>query len=149
MTDFTSKHGTVARQPAELYMSFTDMRNFVSFLPEDKKKDITADFDSLSAQVQGFNVGVNVEERVPYSRILLKDNGAPFPFRLVLHFDPCAETGKTDFHIELSAELNLMMKMLLGSKIKDAMDKLVDGLVDASNGKMPEGFNPLDFGMHV
>ena len=36
-------------------------------------------------------------------------------------------------------------KMLLGSKIKDGLNKIVDGLVDASNGKMPEGFDPSQF----
>ena len=37
-----------------------------------------------------------------------------------------------------------MMKMLLGSKLKDAMDKLVDTLAAASEGRMPEGFDPKD-----
>jgi hypothetical protein len=32
-----------------------------------------------------------------------------------------------------------MMKMMLSGKIQEALDKVVDGLVDASNGKMPEG----------
>ena len=149
MSEYKSKHGTVARQPAELYMSFTDLRNFLQMLPEDKRAGITADSDSLSAEVQGFRIGVNVAERVPYSRILFTDNGGPFPFRATLHFDPSEEVGKTDFHIELSAELNLMMQMFLGSKLQEAMDKLVDGLVDASNGRMPEGFDPSQFGFHV
>ena len=92
---------------------------------------------------------VNVEERVPYSRILFKDRGGPFPFRVTLHFDPSEDPYKTDFHVELSAELNLMMQMLLGSRLQEAMDKLVDGLVDASNGRMPEGFDPSKFGFHV
>ena len=35
-----------------------------------------------------------------------------------------------------------MMKMMLSGKVKEALDKVVDGLVDASNGKMPEGFDP-------
>jgi hypothetical protein len=42
-----------------------------------------------------------------------------------------------------------MMKMMLGGKIKDAMDKIVDGLVDASNGIMPEGFDPNSWPKHV
>lgn len=149
MTEYKSKHGIVSRQPAELYMSFTDLRNFLQMLPEDKRQGVTADSDSLSAEVQGFNIGVNVEERVPYSRILFKDRGGPFPFRVTLHFDPSEDPYKTDFHVELSAELNLMMQMLLGSRLQEAMDKLVDGLVDASNGRMPEGFDPSKFGFHV
>ena len=35
-----------------------------------------------------------------------------------------------------------MMKTLLGGKIKDALDKIVDSLVAMSEGRMPEGFDP-------
>ena len=34
MTQIESKHGTVSRQPYELYMSMTDLSNFVRMLPE-------------------------------------------------------------------------------------------------------------------
>lgn len=146
MTEIESKHGTVSRQPYELYMACVDLRNFQAMLPEDKKEMITADFDTLTATVQGFNIGVKVHERVPYSRIELVDYGAPFAFHIVLSFDPLpSEPYKTDFHIKVEADLNLMMKMMLSGKIKDGLDKLVDGLVDASNGKMPEGFDPSQF----
>ena len=146
MTEIESKHGTVSRQPYELYMSFVDMRNFLMMLPEDKRQAVQADYDTLTATVQGFNIGVKVHERVPYSRIELVDYGAPFAFHIELHFDASpSEPYKTDFWIKLEADLNLMMKMMLGSKIKDGLNKIVDGLVDASNGKMPEGFDPSQF----
>ena len=35
-----------------------------------------------------------------------------------------------------------MMKALLGGKIKDALDKVVDALVALSEGRMPEGIDP-------
>ena len=138
-----SKHGIVSQQPATLYMGFTDLENFRRMLPEDKRELITATYDTLQATVQGFSVGVKVQERVPYSRIELVDYGAPFAFHVVLHFDPSAQDPfKTDFWIEVEADLNLMMKMILSGKVKEALDKVVDGLVDASNGKMPEGIDP-------
>ena len=43
MTEIESKHAIVSRAPYILYMSFVDMRNFLRFVPEDKKKDIQAD----------------------------------------------------------------------------------------------------------
>ena len=143
MTQIESKHGTVSRQPYELYMSMTDLSNFVRILPEDKRDMISADYDTLTATVQGFNIGVKVHERVPYSRIELVDFGAPFAFHIVMHFEPAADNPyHTDFWISVEADLNLMMKMMLSGKMKEALDKMVDGLVDASNGKMPEGFDP-------
>ena len=112
-------------------MSFADMRNFLNMLPEDKRQGVTADFDTIETTVQGFHVGVKVRSRVPYS--------------LSLHFDGADHPGKTDFHLEVQAELNLMLKMLLGSKIQGALDKIVDSLVDISEGRMPEGFDPSQF----
>ena len=144
-SQYTSKHGMVSKPPYELYLSFTDMRNFLNMLPEDKKEGVTADFDTLDATVQGFHIGVKVKSRVPYSLIEVEDNGAPFRFSVALHFDAAAEPAKTDFHIDLSAELNLMLKMVLGGKIQGALDKVVDALVDISEGRMPEGFDPSGF----
>lgn len=139
MAEFRSKRAVVSKAPYELYMAFVDMRNFIQFLPEDKKADVTADYDSIHASVQGFNIGVRVTDRVPYSRIAFADDGAPFKFALQMHFNPAADPYKTDFQIELDADLNFMMKTLLGSKIQGALDKVVDSLVDVSEGRVPEG----------
>lgn len=143
MTTIESKHGTVSRQPHELYMAMVDLQNFQRMLPEDKRGMIEASYDTLTATVQGFNIGVKVHNRVPYSLIELVDFGAPFAFHIELHFDPAPiDPYKTDFWIKAEADLNLMMKMMLSGKIKEGLDKVVDGLVDASNGKMPEGLDP-------
>ena len=139
MVNYKSKKAVVSKAPYELYMAFVDMRNFIQFLPEEKKADVTADYDSIHASVQGFNIGVRVTDRVPYSRIAFADDGAPFKFALQMHFNPATDPYKTDFQIELDADLNFMMKTLLGSKIQGALDKVVDSLVDVSEGRVPEG----------
>ena len=137
-----SKQAVVRRAPQELYMAFTDLRNFRDFLPEEKRKDVEADFDTLRATVQGYSIGIRVAERNPYASIVLQDDGAPFPFRGCFHFDPADEgPDRTLFSISLDAELNFMMKMLLGKKLKEALDQVVDGLAAASEGRMPEGFH--------
>lgn len=132
----------VSKAPYELYMAFADMRNFLAFLPEDKKQGVTADYDYIHAEVQNFNIGIKVTGRTPYSRIDFADDGAPFQFTMSMHFDPSVDPYKTDFQIVVNAELNFMMKTLLGSKLKEALDKMVDALEAASEGRMPEGYNP-------
>ncbi|MBQ6254554.1 MAG: hypothetical protein IJK05_07900 [Bacteroidales bacterium] len=141
-TDITSKHGIVSKSPFELYMAFVDMRNFLQMLPEDKRQGVEADYDTISMTVQGFKIGVMVKDRVPYSRIEFIDNGAPFGFSGSLHFDAVPDgSSRTDFHIEFHADFNLMMRMMLAGKIREAMDKVVDGLVSVSEGRMPEGLD--------
>ena len=145
-TEIKSKHSVVLKSPYVLYMAFVDMRNFVNLLPPDKREGVSADSDSLHALVQGINVGVRIAQRTPYSRIDFKDDGAPFQFTVSLFFDPVPNASEqTEFYIELVADLNLMMKMMLGSKLKDALDKMVDALADISRGKMPEGIDPSMF----
>ena len=140
--EIKSKRAVVSKAPYELYLGFTDMRNFIHLLPEDKKEGVVADYDSLKATVQGFTIGVKIVDRVPYSKIEFADDGAPFSFRLTMHFDASTDPYKTDFQIILDADLNFMMKTLLGSKLQDALDKIVDGLVAVSEGRMPEGIDP-------
>ena len=142
MVSYSSKRAVVSKAPYELYMAFVDMRNFMQFLPEDKKAGVNADYDSIQAEVQGFNIGIRVKDRTPYSKIEYVDDGAPFKFRIILHFDAASDPYKTDFQIEVEAELNFMMKTFLGGKIKDALDKVVDSLVAMSEGRMPEGIDP-------
>ena len=135
-TGIRSKHAVVHKPPYMLYMAFVDMRNFTQMVPEDKRGEfrIEADYDSVHAVVQGFNVGVKVVERVPYSRIDFADDGAPFQFSVSMHFDAVdGQPDSTDFSVEVNAELNFMMKMMLSSRIQEALDKMVDGL--AANGQ--------------
>ena len=136
---YTSKHGQVAKRPEELFMAFTDMRNFAQMVPQDKvKAEITADFDNLTATVQGFRIGVRVDERQPYQLIRISSFESPVEFVAVLHFQPSQLPGRTDFWIDLDANLNFMMKTMLGGQLQQVIDKMVDSLVDASEGRMPQ-----------
>ncbi len=138
---YESKHGIVAVPPEQLYMSFTDLRNLTQSIPEKYRDSVTADFDSLRATVQGFTISVRVTERQPYNLIRIGDEEAPFHFSISVHFDPAP--GGTDFSIEADADLNLVMKAMLGSRIREALDKIVDGLVQVSHGQRPDF--PSDF----
>ena len=136
---YTSKHGQVAKRPEELYMAFTDLRNFAQMVPADKvQAEIQADFDTLTVTVQGFRIGVRVDDREPYRLIRLGSTDSPVEFVGVLHFEPSALPDRTDFWIDQDANLNFMMKTMLGGRIQQTIDKLVDGLVDASEGRMPQ-----------
>lgn len=136
---YTSKHGQVAKRPEELYMAFTDLRNFAQMVPQGQlQAEIQADYDTISVTVQGFRIGVRVDEREPYRLIRLGSTESPVEFVGVLHFEPSEIPGRTDFWIDLDANLNFMMKTMLGGKLQQAIDKMVDGLVDASEGRMPQ-----------
>ena len=135
---YDSKHGQVAKGPEELYMAFCDMRNFSRMAPEKFSENIEADYDWIRASVQGFTIAVRIDERQPYRLIRIGSAESPVEFVASLHFDQSPIPGRTDFWIEAAANLNFMMKTMLGSKIQKALDKAVDALVDISEGRMPE-----------
>lgn len=128
MAHYTSKHGNVARRKEELYMAFCDLGNLTRMLPEEQKQQvsITADYDNLAMNIQGFTIAIRVSGRVPFSLIQLEDHDAPFHFGISLHFDDGLAPASTDFWVEVEADLNIMMKTMLGGKIKEGLDKLVD-----------------------
>lgn len=149
MAHYESRHGLVSKSQAELYMTFVDLSNFSRMLPDQYKDMIKADYNTLTATIQGFTIAVAVDDRRPYDRIRIISTNSPVEFCILLHFDLAAAQTKTDFWIELDANLNFMMKTMVGGKIKEVLDKIVKGLEDASNGIMPEGmpadFNPQNF----
>ena len=147
MTEYNSKHSTVRRAPYELYMAFVDMGNFKNYLPAEKQKDVEADYDSIIVNVQNFQIGAKVLERQPYSRISIVDFGqSPFAFKVDLCFDPVPnDQNATDFHIDAQADLNFMMRTMLGKKIQEGLDKIADSLAALSEGRMPEGMDPSMF----
>lgn len=135
---YSSKHGQVNKIPEELYMLFCDMRNFSRLASGQTKAQVTADYDHLDVTIQGFKISVRIDERQPYRLIRLSSAESPVEFVGVLHFEPSYLSNKTDFSIDVDANLNFMMKNLLGKKIQTALDKMVDTLVDISEGKMPD-----------
>ena len=140
-TEVKGKSVVIDRQPAVLYSSLSDLRTLVSGLPDDKKQMITATEDTISANVQGISLGLKVAERVPFSRVVMQQDGqSPFEFAMKLCFDTVDGVSqdadcRTSFHIELSAELNMMLKMMLGGKLQGLVDSFTDMVADAASGK--------------
>lgn len=131
-----------------LYTAFADMRHFVERLPEEKKQGITATSDTIEGEVQGLRMGAAISERIPFSCIKIKEHGqTPFQFEVSLFFD-AADVQKTLFHMEVDAELPFMVKMLIGNKLQEMVDKITEQLALASEGRIsPEDLKMDPFNM--
>ena len=150
-TNIIGKTVLIDRQPAVLYSALGDLSALVANLPEDKKAMVTATEDTISASVQGMSFGMKVAERVPFSRVsFTQTDGTPFDFSIKAFFDEVEDPSqpeadvKTNFHIELDAQLGFMMKMMLGGKLQSLVDKLTDTLAAAASGR-PVDLNPEAF----
>lgn len=136
--EITGKTIVINKPAYALYSAFSDLRNIAAAVPEEQRGKIVAEQDTLSTSVKGLNVGIKVHERTPFSKIDFQDYGqSPFPFLFTMYMDP-ANDNSTYFHIELRAELNTMMKLMIGGKLREFVDKVTDQIALAASGKMPE-----------
>lgn len=124
---------TINRPASMVYDAFQDLSRFVDQLPEDKKANVTATPDAIVTKVQGMDLGIEVVERLPYSRIACKQYGnSPFAFNFVMHLEEL-EAQQCALQLEFEAELPMFIKMMLGNKIKDAVKQFSDQMAAALN----------------
>ena len=102
----------------------------------DRVEEWQADEDTCSFKVKGFTVRLRIAERVENKHVKITGddgNGVPvdFAFWIQLHE---ASVGDTRIRMVLHAELNMMMRMMIGGKIQGGLDKAVEGLAVAFNG---------------
>ena len=117
----------------ELFNVITNPQAMLAAAASDKKDAVSIEGDSIRISYAGFNVGVKYVEKAPFHTVTLQDDGAPFHFIFKIHLDGMDGATRTCFWMELDAELNFMMRSLLGGKIKDAMDQVVDSLAAGRN----------------
>jgi carbon monoxide dehydrogenase subunit G len=85
--------------------------------------------DSCSFQVENMGeIGLRIDERQEPSLVKIKGEGTlPFPIALEVRLTPRAPY-ETEMQIALDAEMNMMMKFALKSKLQQMIDQLAGGL---------------------
>ena len=91
---------------------------------------------ALQDKVEGWQADVRqpIEERIEpkHVKIIGDQGGVPidFAFWIQLHE---VDADDTRIRLVLHADLNMMMRMMIGGKIKKGLDQAVDGLAEALN----------------
>lgn len=143
MEKYESKQHRINRPAAQVYGVLSDFRNFTPIV-QGKVDDWQATEDSCSFKVKGFTVRLSIVDKQPGSFIKLKgEDGSPLDFTFWIQMKEVSPYD-TRFRLVLHAELNMMMKMMVGSKLKDGIEQMAQQMANAFNGIMPEGFNPED-----
>jgi len=146
-THATGKEIVINRPAVSVFGMFDDFTRFSGNIPSEYQAAVTAQKDSIRITVKGFSLGVRVKERTPFSYVSLEgDELSPFPFLVSFHISPIG-LDSTLFHIEVDAELNMMLKMMIGSKLQSALDKLTEQIEAATRGEMPDlsGMRPEQY----
>ncbi|MEE1102781.1 MAG: SRPBCC domain-containing protein [Alistipes sp.] len=134
MEKYESKQQQIFKPAARIF-PFISRFDMLTPALQDKVEEWSATEDTCSFKVKGFTVALRIVERVENKHIKISgDEGAGVPvdfsFWIQLH-----EVSESDTRIRmvLHAELNMMMRMMIGSKIQGGLDKAVEDLAQAFN----------------
>lgn len=130
---YISSQQQIHRSAEQIYTLLSKFSNFTPILA-DKVEQWTATDERCSFNVKGFTIGLKMDELTPFSSIKIvgDDGGAPFPFTFWVQLQEAAPYD-TRLRIVLDVELNMMMKMMIGGKLQDAVDKIAEQLATGLN----------------
>jgi carbon monoxide dehydrogenase subunit G len=98
-------------------------------IPALKITDVKCDNDNCLFTISDSSEGgVQVVERNPFKTIKFRGVGKiPFELNIWIQLLP-SDSYKTKMRLTIHADLNMMMKMMLGKKLKEGVDKLADAI---------------------
>ena len=136
MEEYVSKTVSINRAAEQIYTAIADMsflEKAIAAAPIDEIQDLRATHDACSFKIKGMETGLQIVEREPYTTVkYTKYGNSPFDFFLWIQLKETAPY-QTCMRIVLKVELNMLMKVMIGGKIKKGLDAAVDRLAQAMN----------------
>ena len=130
MQEYISKQVRLERPAEQVYRMISRFDNLTPAL-EGRVEEWQADEEHCSFKVKGFAVRLCMAERVAPKHVKITGDGVPMDFAFWIQLQPVAEQD-TRLRLVLHAELNMMMRMMIGGKLQEALDRIADGIAEAS-----------------
>jgi len=122
MTKFTSPEVIVKRSAENFFIKIADLNNLKEIIPS-SIQDFKSTETTCSFKMKGMPaLNLELGEKTPFSKISLKAKGSQVPFSL-----DCFITEKGDqcqARLEINAELNMMMKMMVEKPLTQFLNVL-------------------------
>ena len=98
-------------------------------VPQIKITDFQSDCDSCKFNITGLGVAeIRIVNREPFKTIKVESSGVvPFSFTFWIQLMP-VDSFTTKMRLTLHAELNMMIKMIAGSKLEEGINHLAETL---------------------
>ena len=135
MNTYESKIVSVKRLDEDLFKILSNFKNFTPFVQTAKIENWQAEEDWCKFDVKGLGTaGLKIIECEPNKTIKITgDGGIPFEFFFWIQLKQVAPYD-TRLKLTLKAELNMMMKMMVGSKLQEGIDTMAEQIAKAFNG---------------
>ncbi|HIW65918.1 MAG TPA: polyketide cyclase [Candidatus Alistipes intestinipullorum] len=133
MQEYISKQHQILRPAEQIYAMISRFDNLTPALA-DRVEEWQADEEHCSFKAKGFTVKLRMEERIEpkHVKIVGDEGGIPVDFAFWIQLHKVSDTD-TRLRLVLHTELNMMMKMMIGSKLQGAIDQIAEGIARAMN----------------
>ncbi len=131
MTKFESEIKKVSQSDEKIFKFISDFNNFESLIPQDKIKNWQSTEDTCKFSVDGIgDAGLRIVEKQASTTVKYSTDGkVPFNFFLWIQLKQVAEND-TRIKLTIKADLNPMMKMMVGKHVKKFLNMLGDAIAN-------------------
>lgn len=133
MEKYESKQCQIFKSAAQIY-PFISNFNLLTPAVADKVEEWQATDDTCSFKVKGFTVKLRMIDKINCKQVKIvgDDGGVPIDFSFWIQLHEVTPTD-TRMRMVLHAELNMMMRMMLGGKLQKGLDQAAEGFAKAFN----------------
>ncbi len=129
---YESKQQQIRRSAETVYDALADFNNFTP-LVADRVEGWKVDGDTCSFTVKGIRMGLRMVEKIPGQLIKLEaTDDSPIGFTFWLQLKEAAPYD-TRMRLVLNAEMNMMIKMMIGAKLRDGIDQMAEQIARSFN----------------
>lgn len=131
MEKYESKQYQILRPAEDIFVAISRFDNLTPALA-DKVEEWCATEDTCSFKAKGFTVKLKIidKEAPKYVKIGGDGGGVPIDFTFWIQLHQASEND-TRLRVVLHIELNMMMRMMVGSKIQGGLDQIAEGISKA------------------
>ena len=133
MQEYISKQHRILRPAEQIYALVSRFDNLTPAVA-DRVEAWQADADTCSFKANGFTVKLRMDEKVgpKHVKIVGDGGGVPMDFAFWIQLHKVSDTD-TRLRVVLHIDLNMMMRMMIGSKLQGAVDQIAEGIARAMN----------------
>lgn len=131
MTSYESEIKTISSNEEVVFAVLSDLSRLEAVrdkLPTDKISGLNISKENVRFTINGVGeIGFKIIDKEPYKTIKFESEQLPFVVNVWIQLKQVGECD-TRMKLTLRAELPTMVKMMLGNKLGDAINKMADGL---------------------
>ena len=127
---FESSIRRIPYSQRSVYNMLSDLNNVDKVkerIPEDKRKDLVFDADSISIKSPMGDIRLHIVEREPPECIKFETKESPLPFNFWIQILP-VDTLTSKMKLTIKAEMNPFIKTMVQKPLQEGIEKIADAL---------------------